>query len=150
MALLGSLTLVAKQSIDSGIPRLLGVRLEQHGTSKKAAKNIIKEGFLNPAYGGSEGGVTTSMKLPKEFLDRSAGHTFISGKNSSHPFWSDRNPLSSIYDVVTRKIQVLGYRGSKAGKLTDKDVEQGGKFIGATLGKLTNPFYGKRKLKKNK
>ncbi|GAA6622921.1 hypothetical protein [Scytonema sp. NUACC26] len=137
-ALIGGSGALGVQSVRSGLPRLLGARLEQHGTSKKAAANIIKEGYLDPKYGGSEGGVTASMKLPKEFLERSKGYTFISGKNPNHPFWSDRNPLSSLGDVVTRKIQVLGYRGSKASKLTDKDVVGGAKFIGNIISPMRN------------
>lgn len=140
IALLGGSGIVGTQAARSGLPRLVGARLEQHGTSRKAAANIIKEGYLNPAYGGTEGGVTASMKLPKEFMDRAKGYTFISGKNPNHPFWNERNPLSPIWDVINRKVQVLGYRGSKAGKLTDKDVEKGAKFIGGSLSSLLNPI----------
>jgi uncharacterized protein YcfJ len=140
VALLGGSAAIGTQSIRSGLPRALGVRLEQHGTSRKAAANIIKEGYLDPGYGGTMEGVTSSMKLPKEFLERSKGYTFLSGKNPDHVFWDKRNGLSSIGDVITRKIQVLGYRGSKAGKLTDKDVERGSKFIGARVTSILKPF----------
>lgn len=144
-ALVGGGGAVGIQSIRSGVPRLLGARLEQHGTSKSAAKNIIKEGYLDPAYGGSQGGVTASMMLPKEFLERSKGYTFLSGKNSNHPFWKERNALSPIWDVVNRKIQVLGYRGSKAGKITPKDIEGSSKFLAAQLSGLLKPFENKIK-----
>jgi hypothetical protein len=140
VALLGGSAAIGTQSIRSGLPRALGVRLEQHGTSRKAAANIIKEGYLDPGYGGTMEGVTSSMKLPKEFLERSKGYTFLSGKNPDHVFWDKRNGLSSIGDVITRKIQVLGYRGSKAGKLTEKDVERGSKFIGARVNSILKPF----------
>jgi hypothetical protein len=143
IALLGGSGIVGTQAVRSGLPRLVGARLEQHGTSRKAAANIIKEGYLDPAYGGAESGVTASMKLPKEFMDRAKGYTFISGKNPNHPFWNERNPLSPIWDVINRKVQVLGYRGSKAGKLTDKDVEKGAKFIGGTLSSMLNPLEKK-------
>jgi hypothetical protein len=143
ITLLGGSGIVGTQAVRSGLPRLVGARLEQHGTSRKAAANIIKEGYLDPAYGGAESGVTASMKLPKEFMDRAKGYTFISGKNPNHPFWNERNPLSPIWDVINRKIQVLGYRGSKAGKLTDKDIEKGAKFIGGTLSSLLNPLEKK-------
>jgi hypothetical protein len=140
VALLGGSAAIGTQSIRSGLPRALGIRLEQHGTSRKAAANIIKEGYLDPGYGGTLEGVTSSMKLPKEFLERSKGYTFLSGKNPDHPFYDKRNRLSSIGDIITRKIQVLGYRGSKAGKLTDKDVERGSKFIGARVTSILKPF----------
>lgn len=121
---------LAQQGIRSGLPRVLGVRLEQHGTSRKAAKNIIKEGYLDPGRGGSEGGVTKALKLPKDFLDRSKGHTFISGKNKTHPLYKERTALSSLGDVLTRKLQVLGYRGSKSGPITEIDIERGTKYLG--------------------
>ena len=129
---IGTGTVLAQQGIRSGVPRALGVRLEQHGTSRKAAKNIIKEGYLDPGRGGSEGGVTKALKLPKDFLDRARGHTFISGKNKTHPLYKERTQLSPIGDVVARKVQVLGYRGSKSGPITEKDVQRGTKYIGLT------------------
>jgi len=120
-------------AVRSGLPRALGARLEQHGTSRKAAKNIIKEGYLDPGYGGAEGGVTKSMMLPKEFLERAKGYSFISGKNSDHPFHSERNFLSPLADVVSRKIQVAGYKGSKAGKIKQFHLDLGRHFIGGIL-----------------
>lgn len=142
--LIGTGGAIGIQSIRSGVPRLLGVRLEQHGTSKEAAKNIIKEGYLDPAYGGSQGGVTASMLLPKEFLERSKGHTFLSGKNSTHPFYKDRVPfLSDVGDVITRKIQVLGYRGSKAGKINIDDVNNNSKFLASKISGLIKPIEKK-------
>ncbi|CAM6006652.1 unnamed protein product [Sphagnum balticum] len=99
----------------------------------KQPKNIIKEGYLDPGYGGAEGGVTKSMMLPKEFLERAKGYSFISGKNSDHPFHSERNFLSPLADVVTRKIQVAGYKGSKAGKIEQFHLDLGRHFIGGIL-----------------
>jgi hypothetical protein len=131
---------VGSQAIRSGVPRALGVRLEQHGTSKEAGAKIAKEGFLDPAYGGASGGVTSSMMLPKEFLERAKGHTFLSGKNFDHPLHADRNIFSPIGDVITRKIQVAGYRGSKAGKLTKQHVKLGSKIVGYILSPLTSPI----------
>jgi hypothetical protein len=143
VALLGGSAAIGTQSIRSGLPRVLGVRLEQHGTSRKAAANIIKEGYLDPGYGGSEGGVTKSMRLPKDFLERSKGYVFVSGKNANHPNWDKRNNLSSIGDVLTRKIQVLGYRGSKAGTITDKNIENGSKFVGTLADVIKDQLFGK-------
>jgi hypothetical protein len=140
MAQIGAGATIGQQAIRSGLPRAVGVRLEQHGTSRAAAKNIIKEGYLDPSYGGSTGGVTASMKLPKEFLERAKGHTFLSGKNPSHPFWQERNRLSPVWDVVNRKIQVLGYRGSKAGKITDADIERGSRHISGIVSQMLRPI----------
>lgn len=131
-------TVVGVQGLRSGVPRVLGVRLEQHGTSRKSAKKILSNGgYLNPKYGGSEDGVTASMKLPKEFLERSRGNVFVSGKNVKHPNYNKRVPIvSDIGDILTRKVQVAGYRGSKAGKITDKDVERGRKFVATLADKI--------------
>lgn len=60
IAYLGGAGIVGQQTVRSGIPRLLGVRLESHSTSKKAAKEIIKGGgFLDPSRGGE--GVTKDL-----------------------------------------------------------------------------------------
>ena len=42
------------KALRSGVRRTLGVRIEEHTTSLKNAKNIIKNGkLLDPKYGGS-------------------------------------------------------------------------------------------------
>jgi hypothetical protein len=156
VALLGGSAAIGTQSIRSGLPRALGVRLEQHGTSKASAKAILSDypeakgrwGKLKPSLGGvNPNGFIVGMgfdkykndpvlkHLPDEYKDviaffedkvggfqeRGKHHVFISGKNANHPNWNKRNKFSSVTDVLTRKVQVAGYRGTKTGNITDAD-----------------------------
>jgi len=176
VALLGGSAAIGTQSIRSGLPRALGVRLEQHGTSKASAKAILSDypeakgrwGKLKPSLGGvNPNGFIVGMgfdkykndpvlkHLPDEykqlmdffenqvggFQERGKNHVFISGKNANHPNWNKRNKFSSITDVLTRKVQVAGYRGTKTGNITDAD-RRGAEKIFSTLDKV-NSFLTK-------
>lgn len=52
LAYLGGAGIAGQQAVRSGVPRLLGVRLESHSTSRKNAKEILKSGYLDPNKGG--------------------------------------------------------------------------------------------------
>lgn len=171
---------VGQQTLRSGIPRALGVRLEQHGTSKKSARAILSEipeakgryGYLKPSLGGvNPEGVIVGMgfdkykndpvlkRLPRDmqdqvqifeklggFQERGKGHVFISGKNPEHPRWGKRQGWkSSVGDVINRKLQVAGYRGTKTGPITDKERQSIEKTM-RRLDKLSNVPIFKEKL----
>ena len=56
VAALGGAYVLGNTAIQSGVPRLLGIRMEQHGTSSKAARQILGGGgYLDPHRGGEKG-----------------------------------------------------------------------------------------------
>lgn len=69
--------LLGQQTIRSGIPRILGVRLESHSTSKKNAKSILNNGgYIDPNYGGSGASKAVNQK---DFIDKSSNQVHITG-----------------------------------------------------------------------
>ena len=121
-AYLGGSGYVGQQAIRSGIPRLLGVRLESHSTSRKNAKEILKNGgWLDPNKSGtgaiqtlnvSEGkkGVTNAAEAGKKVyitgVHSDANSRKIPGLGTVDP--KKENPL---IQVLQRKEQRAGYRG---------------------------------------
>lgn len=115
--LIGGLGLT-QQGIRSGLPRTLGIRLESHSTSRKAAKEILKnKGILDPNKGG-----TGASRLDDSWAKDAKGRVYITGK---HPEGLDQkikqdtprvldNP---IFDRFQSKVQRASYRG-QGGKST--------------------------------
>lgn len=121
-AYLGGSGYVGQQAIRSGVPRLLGVRLESHSTSRKSAKEILKNGgWLDPNKSGTgairnleavEGtkGVTNASSAGKKVyitgVHENAQSRKIPGMGVVNP--KKENPL---IQVLQRKEQRAGYRG---------------------------------------
>lgn len=114
---LGGSGVVAKNTFDSGLTRLLGARLERHSTSKKAAKKILDEG----GYLDTNKGVRKSLRFLEENsaaaekLKQSQGYNFISGyhPNQRIKFLGldigslENNPLRN---VLTRRDHAIAYK----------------------------------------
>jgi len=143
---LGGAGIVGQQTARSGIPRLLGVRLESHSTSKKAAQEIIKGGgFLDPNRGG--GGITKDLvsndlnsknsimkeydffEKNKQFLNRAKNNVFITGKHINYdPSNNNAGKLKKAYqnivgENVYRKLQRAFYRGQSEMPMDKKAIE---------------------------
>ena len=72
---LTSAGLVGQQTIRSGVPRALGVRLESHSTGRKKARNILKNGgMLDPRKGGAG-----AAKISSDYIDRSKNFVHLTG-----------------------------------------------------------------------
>lgn len=78
---------VGQQAVRSGVPRLLGVRLESHSTGYKKANEILKSGYLDPSKSGT--GAQKNFDMPNVQANlgseaerrkaNSKGKTFITG-----------------------------------------------------------------------
>lgn len=121
---LGATGYTGQQTIRSGIPRLLGVRLESHSTSNKNAKEILKNGgILDPSKSGSGAiraleaneGSTAGFK-PSD----AKGKVYITGihKNANsrtlNGIKADPKNEDLLTQVLNRKDQRMGYRGQSS------------------------------------
>ena len=151
IAYLGGAGLVGQQTIRSGIPRLLGVRLESHSTSKKSAEEILnKGGILDPNRGGT--GASKAVN-DKDYISQSKNYVHITGKHKDHKIEAERvirknsagEVLSStpkyryetnrpIRDVLYRKQQRGLYRGISGESLNIKDLKGVSKTASSVLG----------------
>jgi hypothetical protein len=95
---------IAKQSISSGVPRALGVRIESHTTSRSKAKKILSEnGFLDPKYGGTGAAVGAGP----DFVKRSTGYVHITGVHEGHygkRIPEQLAPFAPLYRAIQRRI----------------------------------------------
>lgn len=119
-------TLLAYEGVKHGLPRALGIRIENHTTSKKNAYLIKKGGgFLDPAFGGKHG---WSEKINcSEYIENSKGYVHITG---THPDGFAEKLLSKkklpeflkkAYPTISRKANSLMYR--TVGNLNAEDFK---------------------------
>lgn len=139
--------LLGQQTIRSGIPRALGVRLESHSTSRKNAKSILKNGgYLDPNRGGT--GVTKDLvgsankvnlqfkdgKLTKsknqDFINRAKNNTYITGRSPGYNGNGNNvgNVSKSIYnnpvgEQIYKKFQRVFYRGQSELPFNQKELD---------------------------
>jgi hypothetical protein len=151
VAYLGGSAIIGQQAIRSGIPRFLGVRLESHSTSKKSAKEILKNGgILDPNRGGT--GASKAVN-DTEYITKSKNYVHLTGKHKNHKIEAERvirksmdgTVLSStpayryetntpIRDVIYRKSQRGLYRGIAGETLDIKSVRGTSKTASSILG----------------
>lgn len=143
------------QSVRSGVPRLLDVRLESHSTTKKTANNILKNGgWLDPNYGGT--GASNAVG-DKGYISSSKNYVHITGRHGGgHPIvgskayevkpdgtrvempektkytQASKNPVEN---VIRRKAQRALYRGI-AGENLQNVSELGGMGVLKKVGSL--------------
>lgn len=127
IAYLGATGLAGQQTIRSGVPRLLGVRLESHSTNNKTAKEILKNGgWIDPNKSGS--GAIRALESVQGIngvtdINQAKGKAYITGihenvgsrqmPHPSNPMLSvtiDPSKESPLQQVLARKEQRLGYR----------------------------------------
>jgi hypothetical protein len=112
---------LGQKAVRSGLPRLLGVRLESHSTSNKNAKEILKNGgFIDPEKSGS--GAIRSL----ETMQGIDGVTDINkAKNKVYITGLHRDAVSKeITDMMGRKTR-LGDNGPIKNVLTRGDMRRG-------------------------
>jgi len=98
---------IGQNAIRSGLPRVAGVRLESHTTSRKNAKEILKNGgWLDPNKSGTGATGSLANELFADKAKQSKGKVFITGR---HPDSIATNPVRDrLEGVKLRK----GYRVS--------------------------------------
>ena len=97
--------LLGQQTIRSGIPRALGVRLESHNTSRRNAKAILDNGgYIDPIYGGT--GASKAVNNT-DFIDKSKNYIHLTGAHKN----TKVNMGGTVGNVLYRKIQRGMYRG---------------------------------------
>ncbi|MBQ8635977.1 hypothetical protein IJ425_07490 [bacterium] len=115
IAQIGVAGAIGYKGITSGIRRALGVRIEEHTTSGKNAKQIIKNGcILDPQFGGTGAAATKGAKS----INKSKGFIHITGfhkdgKSIYEPRVLGGNPYPNKQGFVTweqRKTQKLVYK----------------------------------------
>jgi hypothetical protein len=108
---------VGQQTIRSGVPRLLGVRLESHSTSNQNARQILKNGgIIDPSKSGT--GAIRSIEAFQGIngvtdVEKAKGKVYITGVRSdliARPGLPDPNKLDPLTQVAIRRQQRLGYR----------------------------------------
>lgn len=114
IAQIGLAGTVGYKGLTSGIRRALGVRIEEHTTNGKNAKQIIKNGcILDPQFGG-----TGASTLKKGMVDKSKNFVHITGihkdgKQAYLPRVLGENPYpekSGVVSWMKRKEQKLLYK----------------------------------------
>jgi hypothetical protein len=161
---LGGAGYLGQQTIRSGVPRLLGVRLESHSTSRKNAKEILKnDGWLDPNRGGT--GASKAINNG-DYISASKNNVHITGKHKNHKLEVEKvirknsagEILSStptyrtetntpIRDVVYKKVQRSMYRGlseglpTKNNKLSTKITKLGYSLLAGSLGIKGRSLY---------
>jgi len=126
---------LGQQTIRSGLPRALGVRLESHSTSKKRAREILKNGgFLDPSRGG-----TGASKMADNWIEDAKGRIYITGKHSTGvppqvglPKFLD-NP---IFDRFQTSVQRKAYRANAGTEKLNL-----GTFLGGATGTRGRTLY---------
>jgi hypothetical protein len=108
--------IVANAALKSGLPRIAGVRLERHSTSKGNARKIMQSGgWLDPSYGGT--GAAQSVNNPG-FIKNSKGYVHVTGYHPDNQLINSNNALRN---VALRKVQGVMYRGVSGANLSLAD-----------------------------
>lgn len=111
---------IAKKTATNLAPGALGLRTEEHTTSKKNAEKILKDGGkLDPEKGGSKGGASDSIDSD-EFRKNSKKYVHITGANDK------KNVRTGIGSAVSKRMQRLMYHTVYTG---GKDIEGGLKKV---------------------
>lgn len=91
---------VGSASLYHSAPLVAGTKRVYHGTSQKAAKNILKEGLL-PAKGGKSGSSKMSGDM---YVKLSSGRSFVA---ASHPIFSGRSTAGGYANMVQKKSKAV-------------------------------------------
>lgn len=114
--------------LTNGLPGALGLQVEEHTTSKKNAKKILKDGYLRAQYGGGKGGASDKVGIDG-FVKNSQGYVHLTGTQNKKGF------IDEMKSAAHKRAQRMLYGAVHSS--TDGDVEEG----------LKNLFKGKDKSK---
>lgn len=99
IASLGLAGYVGQQTVRSGVPRLLGVRLESHSTSNKNAKDILRGGgWLDPDLSGTKSISPLKNRVDQgldDMASRAANKVYITGLHKDAPV-NNMNPIARL------------------------------------------------------
>lgn len=122
---LASAGYIGQQTLRSGVPRALGVRLETHSTGRKQAREILKSGYLDPSKSG-QGAVAAitaiDTDVAREKLSNSKGKVFITGSHPTEGVLRNSGPIDRFLGGQLRR----SYRGT--GNFTPEDWKNVGIF----------------------
>jgi hypothetical protein len=124
---LASAGYIGQQTLRSGLPRALGVRLESHSTSRKNAKSILKNGgILDPNKGGAGASSNHHNKTTSDtYKNNSSKYVHITGKHKNGyeallgievGKGLENNPVSNTISTLGRNLQRPMYRMFGSGK----------------------------------
>lgn len=102
----GAGILVLYQGLKHGVQRVLGLRLETHTTTKDKAQNILKDGFLDPKYGGTS--LSKDINLDG-YVERSKNHVHLTGVHSTNEHDSKSLKIPGT-KTLNRKLTKLYYK----------------------------------------
>ncbi len=90
---------LASKAITSGLCRTLGIRIEEHTTSLKNAKNIIKDGcILDPKYGG-----TGNAKAMSNYQEASKNFVHITGINKKPSDFIEKLSIGEGFEDLAKE-----------------------------------------------
>jgi hypothetical protein len=155
--------LVGQQAVRSGVPRALGVRLESHSTSRKNAREILKNGgILDPNKSGT--GAIRALENNQGLgdvtdINKAKGKVYITGLHKdakdrvikSSNIFTPSTTLkadegNALLNVIARKNQRNAYRAS-SGINWDKVNSAGEKAYNEIMDKNTKAKLGKKFVK---
>lgn len=145
---------LAYQGLKHGVPRMYGIRIENHTTSKENAAKIKKNGnYLDPSHGG-KGGWSEKIKSDS-YVKNSKGYVHITGYHPDGKFEQlieeklakKKLPkfLNNIYATITRKANNLMYR--MVGNVNPDDMREF--LVGGSKDKGEKIKWFKQQIKKN-
>lgn len=117
------------KAITSGLRRTLGVRIEEHTTSKIKAKEIIKNGcILDPNFGG-----TGCSKANKIFCESSQNYVHITG--------CDKEGMKQVFEKLSAILPFEDNTKAKFNKLVDSPIRNAFGNIYRKIQKITYRNY---------
>jgi hypothetical protein len=125
--------LVGYHTVTSGVPRLLGLKTEQHVTTRQAAKEIKKTKFLDPSFGGKG----MSKTIGVDFLvENSKKNVHISGYKDL-----ETSTRVKIFHPVLKRLQKVLYKSVAGLNLKNKNLSAGLELGPKSGRRRTTTFY---------
>lgn len=99
----------AEKGVTSGIRRILGIRIENHTTSKENAKNIIKNGcVLDPVFGGKG-----ASQIIGSFEENSSNFVHITGFHKDFKKMLQKSDMGLLKEIIKEKMGDKNYGTAK-------------------------------------
>ncbi len=100
---------LAEKGVTSGIRRILGIRIENHTTSKENAKNIIKNGcVLDPVFGGKG-----ASQIIGSFEENSSNFVHITGFHKDFKKSLQKPDMDLLKEIIKEKMGDKNYSTAK-------------------------------------
>ena len=113
---------IGYKSLEHGLPRALGIRIEYHTTSKKNAELIKRAGYiLDPKFGGKNG--FSEMVLNREFINNSEKFIHITGIHADTVLAKKHPVYAQFYGFIRRFSQNIMYKNTE-----NRDLKRSRKY----------------------